>query len=368
MDEATEPLVLAFKANLLRFTKSVFFSRYSLTNMQKPRVLIAVNRHLYPTILSHSDLSRLADFAVILNDDPPAIISKKFLMENLPTADIAITSWDTANFDAEVVACAPNLKLLCHAAGSVRPVVSKDLWANGTRVTSAAAAISYGVAEFCLGLILMATKRVFWLAQGTHHGFWMEPSAAFGGLFELYQQNVGIVGAGHIGKHLIRLLKNFDCHVFAYDPFMTAEEAGALGCQKLDTLGELFSRCRVVSLNAPSNEGTRDMLRGEHFAALPDGAVFVNTAGSIQIHEPEFMAELSKGRFVACIDRCSVEPCALDHPYRTLPNVILTPHIAGVVAENRFRIGTYSVNEIEVFIHDQALLHEVTEAGLATMA
>lgn len=160
----------------------------------------------------------------------------------------------------------------------------------------------------------MATKRVFWLAQGTRQGYWLEPSTGFESLFELYQQNDGIVGAGHIGKHLIRLLQNFDCHVFTYDPFLSAEQARALGCEKLDTLDEL-----------------------------------------------------GKGRFVACIDRCDVEPCALDHPTARCPTSF-SPHIAGVAAENRFRIGTYAVNEAEAFLQGKNLIHEVTEASLASMA
>lgn len=336
--------------------------------MSKKRVLIAINRHWYPSLLSKFDLERLHTLADIVNKDIPAVADRKFLLDQVPDADIVLTSWDTANFDEEVLNSAPRLKLLSHAAGSVRPVVSDGLWQRGIKVTSAASAISHGVAEFCLGLILMATKRVFWLSRGTENGCWMEPAGCFGGLFELYQQNIGVIGAGHIGKRLIRLLKNFDCNVFAYDPYLTAEQAKALGCGKLDTLEELFATCRVVSLNAPTNEGTRNMLRGHHFAAFRPGSVFVNTAGSIQINEAEFIQELRKGTFVACIDRCEIEPCPLDHPYRTLPNVILTPHIAGTAAENRLRIGTFAINEIEAFLHEKPLIHEVTAESLAAMA
>lgn len=336
--------------------------------MKKPRVLIAINNHWYPTLLSALDLDRLGDIAEVLNSDPPTRITKEFLLENLASADAVLTSWDTCPLDAEVLDAAPHLKLICHAAGSVRPIVTQAIWEKGIRVTSAASAISYGVAEFCLGAILMATKRVFWLAQGARQGQWMETASSFGGLFELYQQNVGVVGVGHIGRHLIRLLKNFDCNVLVYDPFLKAEQAEVLGCEKLETLEELFTRCRVVSLNAATNEGTRGMLRGHHFAALPKGAVFINTAGSIQIVEAEFLAELRKGHFVACIDRCEEEPCALDHPYRTLPNVILTPHIAGVAAENRLRLGTYAVNEVEAFARHADPIYEVTQKALETMA
>jgi len=336
--------------------------------MKKPRVLIAINRHWYPTVLSPADLSRLGEVAEILNPDPPAQCDQAFLREQIGGADIVLTSWDTACLDAGVVAQAGQLKLVCHAAGSVRPVVSDALWRAGVRVTSGAAAISHGVAEYCLGLALMASKRVFWLAEGVKRGFWMEPQGCFGGIFELYRQNVGVIGAGHIGSRLIQLFGNFDCEVLLYDPFCPDERATAMGCRKVASLEELFARCRVVSLNAPTNEGTRHMLRGRHFASLRPGSVFINTAGSIQIHEAEFLEELRKGRFVACIDRCEQEPCALDHPYRTLPNVILTPHIAGVAAENRLRIGTMVVDDALAFLRGERLEGEVTEESLATMA
>ncbi len=336
--------------------------------MAAPSLLLAVEEALFPTLFSPRDLDRLRALTTILNPEPPKKADKAFLLAHAGQADIAITSWDTAAFDADALAAHPRLSLLCHAAGSVRPVVSDALWERGVRVTSGAAAIAYGVAEFCLGLILTATKRVSWQAQATRAGLWMEAKPCFGGGFEIYQQAVGVIGAGHIGKQLLRLLGNFTCDRYVYDPYLSAEAAAELGATKLETLEELFAKCRVVSLNAPTNEGTRHMLRGKHFAALQPGSVFINTAGSIQIHEEEFLAELRKGRFVACIDRCEVEPVQLDHPYRTLPNVLLTPHIAGVMAENRLRIGTFVIDEIERHLAGEPMRYEVTQQALATMA
>lgn len=334
----------------------------------KPNILIAINSHFYPTLLSEIDLQRLRTLGNLLEVTLPENADKAFLLKHAPEADIVISSWDTAPLDAEVLACAPRLKLLCHAAGSVRPVVSDALWARNIRVTSAAAAIAYGVAEYCLGLLLTASKRTFWLANGTREGYWMEPSKSFGGAFEIYQQNIGIIGAGFIGRKLTQLLKAFTCNVLVYDPYLCDDDAAVLGVQKVDTLDTLFGSCRAVSLNAPTNEGTRHMLRGEHFAKLQPGSLFINTAGSIQIHEEEFIEELRKGRFVACIDRCNLEPVELDHPYRTLPNVLLSPHIAGVIAENRLRIGTFVADEIESHLRDGSLIHEVTLETLAKMA
>jgi phosphoglycerate dehydrogenase-like enzyme len=339
-----------------------------MTTKTKPKLLIGMEDSLYSTIFCAEDLRRLEQLADVMHLPPRGRADKPFLLDHLDGAEVAITSWGTAPFDAEVIQRASNLKLVCHAAGTIRPVVSDALWERGIAVTSAAAAISYGVAEFCLAMILTAAKRVYWQAQGTRTGLWAEMAKSFGGGFEIHQQNIGVIGAGHIGRHLIRLLHNFTCNILVYDPFLSADDARNIGTRKVDTLEELFATCRAVSLNAPTNEGARRMLRGSHFAALPPGSVFINTAGSIQIDEPEFVAELRKGRFVACIDRCAQEPCPLDHPYRTLPNVILTPHIAGVMAENRLRIGTHVVDDIERYTLGQPLKHAVTREALARIA
>lgn len=334
----------------------------------RPKVLFAVSRQLHPRLFSPQDLERLGATSTILPAPIPEVADEAFLKAHLPEADVVITSWGTQQLTGELLGCAPRLKLACHAAGSVRPIVSDTLWQRGIRVTTGAPAIAFGVAEFCLGLILIASKRTPWLANATREGLWAHTMSAFGGGFEIYQQNIGIIGAGFIGRQLIRLLKSFTCTIRVYDPYLSAEEAAKLDVEKVETLDELFATCRAVSLNAPTNEGTRHMLRGKHFAALQPGSLFINTAGSIQIHEEEFIAELRKGRFVACIDRCEVEPVQLDHPYRSLPNVLLSPHIAGASLENQLRIGTYVVDEIEAFTRDNSLIHEVTEKALAHMA
>ena len=289
---------------------------------------------------------------------------KDFLLKNIYDADLVISSWDTACFDCEVMAKAGDLELLAHAAGSIKPVVSDALWDKGVRVTSAAAAISYGVAEFCLGLILMAPKRVFWAAKAVRQGQWRQGLEAFNGPFEIYQQKIGIIGAGHIGRHLIRLLKNFDCNILLYDPYCSQAHAEQFGVTKIDTLEELFSNCRVISLNSPSTEETKGMIRGRHFRLLPDGTVFINTAKGNIINEQEMIEELEKQRFVACLDVTDPEPPQADSPLRKLPNVILTPHEAGVVAENMARLGALVADEIEAVASGRSLKFEVTREQL----
>lgn len=331
----------------------------------KPKVLFAVVEERYSKLFLQQDLERIASLCDVIEAEiPNEKDDKKFLLKHIADADIVISSWDTAKLDAEIMTKAKKLKLLAHAAGSVKPVVSDELFKQGVKVTSSAAAISYGVAEFCLGMILMAPKRVFWTAQETKKGNWQEGLKVFNGPFEIYGQKIGVIGASHVGKHLIRLLHNFNCDIILYDPYCSPEQAQELGVIKTETLEELFSQCRIVSLNAPSTPQTENMIRGEHFKLLQDGSVFINTARGAIVNEQEMIEELKKERFIACLDVTEPEPPAEDSPLRSLPNVVLTPHEAGVIAENMARLGTFVANEIEAFINNKPFHFEVKKKQL----
>lgn len=332
------------------------------------KTLVAVKAGLYPTIFRESDVARLRRVSDVLPVPPPPVADKSFLLRHAGEAGVIVTSWETAALDADVIAAAPKLELVVHAAGTVKPIVSDALWARGIKVSSMAAAISYGVAEFCLGQILMGGKRSYWGAQATREGKWGEGVRVFSGPHELYGQNVGVIGAGHVGRHLIRLLRNFTCNIHLYDPYTSGDQAREMGATKAGSLDEIFRDCLFVVLCAPSTPETQRMIRGRHFALLPKGALFVNAARGAITDEAELAEELGKGNFVACLDVTVVEPTPADHPFRKLPNVVLTPHIAGVAAENRLRIGAMTVEEILSFCEGKGQHYKVTREQLARMA
>ncbi len=329
------------------------------------RVLFAVARELRPKLFAPQEEARICAACEVIAADPPASADKGFLLAHVADAEVVITSWGTARLDADVMAEAPKLALLVHAAGTVKPYVSDAVWARKVRVASSAEALAVGVAEYCLGMILLAPKRAFWAGLATREGKWREGINVFAGPAETHRQKVGVIGASRCGRHLIALLKSFTCEVLLYDPYCTAAEAERLGAKKVQTLHELFSQCLLVSLNAPSTDQTRHMIRGEHFRLLRDGAVFINTARGAVVHEREMIEELKKGTFVACIDVTDpAEPPPPDSPLRKLPNVWLTPHQAGAVAQNLFMIGELVAGEIEAFADGRPLTNEVDPEAL----
>jgi len=212
----------------------------------------------------------------------------------------------------------------------------------------------------------MAGKRMPWLAQHVRDGGWQDP-ALMSRIKETFRAVVGIIGAGFVGKELIRLLKNFEVEILLSDPYKSAEQARHLGARKVE-LEELFSTSDFVCLCAPLTDETRGSIGKEQLSLIKDNAVLINTARAAIIREDELIEELEKGRFVACIDVTDPqEPPAPDHPLRRLDNVFLTPHIAGSAANNMIRVGAMAVDEVINFFTDKPNLYPIRKDMLATI-
>lgn len=259
---------------------------------------------------------------------------------------------------------APNLKVLAHAAGSVKYVVTDELFARGVKVTTCSEALGIGVAETALALTITSLKNMWALAQETRRGSWNHGREA---VREMYGVTVGVVGAGKAGRHYIRLLRNFSVDILLSDPTLTAAEAEALGATLVE-LDELLKRSDVVSIHAPSIPETYHMFNSGNLPLLKDNAILINTARGALIDEEALVAELRTGRIFAVLDVTDPEPPTLDHPFRTLPNVVLLPHIAGAVNNGLLRMGAHVASELERFFAGEELATEVKQEQLAILA
>jgi len=287
-------------------------------------------------------------------------------MEIIAGADAAITCWESVRLEKEILDSAPNLKLVAHAAGSVKSVVSDAFIRRGIIITTAAPAIGIGVAEYILGAILMMGKRLKDMMRSVESGGWRPKSE--GSALEMFRAKIGVVGAGFVGRHLIKLLKNFDlAGIWVHDPYLNPEEAALLGVEK-KSLEEIFSICDYISICAPSTPATKGMITKKLIGMIRDNAVFINAARSAIVDESALVDELKTGRFLAMIDVTDPEPAAPDHPLRNMPNVIFTPHVAGAINRNLLRNGAFAAREIINFAEGKPLVYPVDLTGLDKMA
>ena len=277
-----------------------------------------------------------------------------------------MTSWHSPAIDAEILEACPTLSGVFHAAGSVKPILSPELIAReDIRLTACAAAIGEGVAETALSFAIAACKGAFTLQDHVKNGGWDTPDMPR--VLDFYDIMVGIIGGGFVGRHMIKLLKNYHVDVLLYDPTLSAEECAALGTEKVE-LSELLSRSDIVSVHAPSIPATEKMLNADNLSLIRDGAVLINTARGAIFDEPALIEELKKGRFFACIDVTDPEPPTADNALRTLPNVVLTPHIAGAVTNGLARIGGHVCEELARFVGGEVMRTEIDINKLGSMA
>lgn len=331
-------------------------------------VLLAMHRKLAEQIFKKEDLEYFKSF-VDLNEisSLPDRVDEEFIKRNIGGKEICITCWGTPSFTKEILDSADKLKLIAHSAGSVKPIVTDYVWERGIRVTSAAPAIATAVAEFTLGLMITSLRRVFYFNEITHNGLWKTEEELFK-TKSLYNITVGIVGASNVGRNVIRLLKNFHIDILLYDPYVTKEDAEKLGV-KLVSLEELLSNSDIVSLHAPSIPETYHMINRDNIKLLKSGAILINTARGSLIEESALIERLTTGDIFACLDVTDPEPPAVDSPLRRLPNVILTPHIAGGNSiTDRWRQGRYIIEQVYKFITQGSMEYEVTKDMLPRIA
>jgi phosphoglycerate dehydrogenase-like enzyme len=332
--------------------------------MTRPVIAITIGQSHYRRMMSQAAWDALTAFADVVHHPGQEPAVKEDLLALLPPADGCLTSWGVACLDADVIAAAPRLQMMAHMGSSVARFVSDALWERGVRVTTAAPALARDVAVTTLGLMIVGLKRIWPLSQHVREGGWRE--SAYWPSRELHGMTVGIVGASHVGRHVIELLRPFGVRVLLYDPYVSLEEAAHLGVTKAE-LNHLLRRADVVSLHAPAKSETYHMLNAGRLTLMKDDALLINTARGALIDEAALIVELRRGRFFAFLDVTDPEPPAADSPLRRLDNVVVTPHLAGCI-EDCGRMGEMAVEELRRHFAGEPPLYEVTADMLSRIA
>lgn len=325
---------------------------------ERPTIVFAMAPALTRDLLTDAHHARLAALGVVPDREPLSRFDDARAAGLLPRAEILFTGWGSPRIDPGLLDQAKRLRAIVHAAGTVKGHVDPACLARGIRVSSAAAANAVPVAEFTVAAILLAGKRAFRLQRLYRDvrgfRFWPNEVPALGN----HRRTVGIVGASRIGRLVLERLRGFDFERLVFDPFLSDADAAKLGAEKLE-LDDLLRRADVVSLHAPSLPETRHMIDRRRLALLRDGAIFVNTARGALVDGDALAAELASGRIDAVLDTTEPEILPADSPLYELPNVFLTPHIAGAMGGETQRLATLAIDEIERFARGAPLQHEV---------
>ena len=331
----------------------------------RAHVVLAMRPTLPPDLLGPELFARLDTVADVHHhpvhtgwDDP---IARGMLAD----ATILLTGWGAPRIDAEVLDHAPMLGAVIHAAGSVKALLAEEVWARGITVSSAAQANAIPVVEYTVATVLLSGKHAFQHASDYRDGRPLGPRDA-----EDTGNNgltVGVVGASRIGRLVLAELARHDLSLLLADPYVDEATAAALGARLVD-LDTLCASSDIVTLHAPALPQTRRLLDDRRLGLIRSGGVVINTARGALIDTDALTRHCQARRLDAVLDVTEPEPLPANHPLLRMPNVFITPHIAGARGNEVRRLGAYAVAEVERYLSGEPMHGIVAQHDLAKIA
>lgn len=287
-----------------------------------------------------SDDCTPASFAALLHEVNPEVLVACWLTPSLPDP------------------LPSNLRYVCYLAGSIKKLVQRQHIADGLLVTNWGSSISRTVAEGALMHILCCLRGLTkWTIEMHLHGGWKNRATRTASLFG---RRVGIRGFGRVAHELMSLLRPFGCDIAVLAPDLTPEIARTENVRRVDSIAQLMTDNEVIVELAPLIDATRGSITRDHLELLRPGSVFVNVGRGATVNEADLLEVARRGEIFVGLDVFGEEPLPADSGFRGLPNVSLSPHLAGPTSDRRVDAGRFGVSNLLAYVHDQPLDGVVT--------
>lgn len=319
------------------------------------RAALAMAPAMVPFVFGDDGLARLRELVEI--DTAVVMTSADDLgPDERASVELLITGWGAPWLGKEVLETLPALRAIVHWGGGVG-FLDEAAAVRGIAVSTARVVNALPVAEFTMAMITLAAKDAFWVSRRyCAEQRYIDREAALPHT-GLVGSVVGIVGASTIGTLVVELLADRGVEVLVYDPYLGSEHAAAMGVELVGTVESLARRSQILSIHAPATPETDGMISREVLAALPDGATVINTARGSLVDQESLVAELEAGRLRAILDVTEPEVLPAGHPLYSLPNVFLTPHIAGSTGRELRRLGRSALDEVARLVAGEPFEH-----------
>ncbi|MGB9718258.1 MAG: hydroxyacid dehydrogenase [Thermoproteota archaeon] len=334
----------------------------------KIRVLITIPRSLYKRVSSFEDEERLKSFAECVFNPLDRNLNEEELSRLIVNMDGCITSWGSPRFTETVLNNANRLKIIGHAAGSVKPYVTDEVFKKGIVVVNAVSTIAKPVAEFTLAMILNCLRGIPKYIEAMRRRNWVYRDQRCFTTCDLNGKTVGIIGFGAVARELVKLLKPFEVSLMVYDPYVEPSQVAAFGARKVD-LNELLACSDVVTLHAALTPETRHMFGEKEFRLMKPTAFLINTSRGSLIDENALVKALREKQLAgAALDVFEQEPLESNSPLYDLEDVFLTPHIAGGSDESISQLFGTVVEDFKRFFSGEKPINEVPYEKLKILA
>ena len=249
---------------------------------------------------------------------------------------------------AKALAAATRLKVIGRAGVGVDNVDVEAATERGIVVMNTPGGNTISTAEHTFSLLLSLARKIPQAHASMVAGKWDRKS--FEGT-ELCGKTLGIVGMGRIGGEVARRAIAFGMNVIAYDPYLVQSRARSLQVDLADDLAYLLTRADFITVHMPMTPETKNILNATTLAQCKKGVRIVNCARGGLVEEAALLAALQSGQVGgAALDVYEKEPPADDLPFRSLPNVVLTPHLGASTAEAQESVGVEIAEAISEYL------------------
>jgi D-3-phosphoglycerate dehydrogenase len=266
--------------------------------------------------------------------------------------EVAILVVRSTEVKKAVFEAAHALSLVIRAGAGVNTIDVAAASTRGVYVANCPGQNAIAVAELTLGLLLAADRRIADNVQALREGKWNKK--VFSQARGVFGRTLGVVGLGSIGSAVAERAKAFGMNVVGYSPSFTPARAKELGVEHAATLLELARRCDVLTVHVPGSASTKQLISAAVLAALPDGALFINTSRADVVDSAALLAEAKSGRLRVALDVYEGEPKGGEAAFRSelaaLPNVYGTHHIGASTEQAQDAIATEAVRIVESFL------------------
>ena len=282
---------------------------------------------------------------IVIPDDEPAVMSRSMafrnlaghsvrtyftrpsspaeLVERIGDSDVAINIRSTSRFSGDVLERCPALRLISIWGTGTDNVDLEAARRQGIRVTNTPGVSAVAVAEHALALMMAVAKRTVQVDQQVRQGEW--PRAM---VTQLRGKTLGLIGTGAIGREVARLGAGIGMRVIAWTFHPRGDVAEWVAFE------EVFRRSDVLSVHVRLSRETSGLSRREHLELMKPGAILINTARGGIVNEADLVQALLTNRIAgAGLDVFETEPLPPESPLFAMPNVVLTPHAAGITPE-----------------------------------
>ena len=247
-----------------------------------------------------------------------------YIIDAVRDADIIMTQFCPIN--RKVIDSCPNLKVVGVFRGGYENVNVSYCTEKGISVMNTPGRNADSVADFTVGAMICEARNIARGHYGLKNGEWIRTYPNSGMIPDLPGKTVGLIGLGEIGKKVARRLSGFDMNILAFDPYCKVVPENVT----LVDLPELMAKSDFVSIHARLTDANRHMINAEMLSLMKPTAYLINTARAGFIDEDALHQALAEKKIAgAMLDVFELEPPGKDHPLVTLPNVTLTPHMAG---------------------------------------